>query len=251
MAAMAGAWLVQLRTRDAGIVDVMWSALLGAAAVFAALSGQGDVERRVLVGVLGGVWGARLALHLLTDRVLKGPEDGRYQMMREKFGAKVQPVFLAFFQAQAVLVVMLCGPFLLAARAETGGLHWPDYAAAGLWLVGIAGESIADRQLKRFKADAGNRGRVCDIGLWRYSRHPNYFFEWLMWCAYAGLAVQAPLGWLAALAPAFMLLLVLKVTGIPPTEARALRSRPEAYREYQRTTSAFVPWFPRRGRPSL
>lgn len=248
--AMTTAWLVQRRTRDAGIVDVTWAACLGAAAVLAAATGGGDPGRRVLVGILGGVWGARLAWHLLTDRVLKGPEDGRYQMLRGRFGPRVQPVLFAFFQAQAALVVVLSPPFLLGAADPRPFPGVLDAAAAGLWLVGLAGEWTADRQLARFKADPTSRGRVCDTGLWRLSRHPNYFFEWLMWCAYALLAVAAPWGWLALLSPALILLLVLKVTGVPPTEARALRSRPEAYRQYQQTTSVFVPWPPRRSSPS-
>ena len=108
-------WLVQLRTRDAGVVDVGWAACLGAAAVFCAITGAGDPMRRAIIGAMGGIWGFRLALHLLFDRVLSGPEDGRYQMMREKFGKSVNPVFLAFFLAQALLVVVLSPPFMLAA----------------------------------------------------------------------------------------------------------------------------------------
>lgn len=245
VAVMGVLWLVQRRIRDAGVVDVGWAACLGAAAIFAALTGEGDAARRVLIGVMGGAWGFRLALHLLTDRVLKGPEDGRYQMMRETFGPKVQPVFLAFFQAQAVLVAMLAPPFVLAASARGEAPTIFDVAGAFVWLVGLAGESLADRQLKAFKRDPASKGKVCAVGLWRYSRHPNYFFEWLMWIGYALVAMNASWGWVAWSAPALILLFVLKLTGIPPTEARAIRSRGDAYRAYQRTTSAFVPWFPK------
>lgn len=240
------AWLLQRRTRDAGIVDVCWAACLGAAAVLCAITGEGDAIRRAIIGAIGGVWGARLALHLLFDRVLKGPEDGRYQMMRETFGPRVQSVFFWFFQAQAVLVVLLSAPFVLASRDGAPGPSALDIAGAGLWLVGLAGEWTADRQLAAFKANPASAGRVCAVGLWRYSRHPNYFFEWLMWCAYGLIAVQGDWGWIGLSSPALILLFVLKLTGIPPTEARALRSRGEAYRAYQRTTSAFFPWFPKR-----
>jgi steroid 5-alpha reductase family enzyme len=239
-------WILQLRTKDAGVVDVGWAACLGAAAAFCGLTGEGDTLRRALVGVMGAVWGFRLASHLLFDRVLRGPEDGRYQMMREKFAGHVNTVFLFFFLAQALLVVILSAPFLIAARDTRSGPSGLDLAGSLIWLVGVIGETIADRQLAQFKRDASSRGRVCAVGLWRYSRHPNYFFEWLMWIGYATVAASAPWGWLAWSAPALILLFVLKVTGIPPTEARALRSRPEAYRQYQQTTSAFVPWFPRR-----
>ena len=242
---MLALWALQIRTKDAGVVDVAWSALLGSAAVFAAMTGAGDVERRVLMSLMGGVWGLRLALHLLFDRVLKGPEDGRYLHMREQFGARVNFVFFWVFQAQAMLVVILCLPFLLASADGHRGLTFVDFAALALWLIGISGETIADRQLANFKKRTESSGRVCDVGLWRYSRHPNYFFEWLMWCAYALLAVPAQHGWIGIFSPALILLFVLKITGIPPTEARALKSRGDAYRAYQKSTSAFFPWFPK------
>jgi len=242
---MLGLWVVQWRTRDAGVVDVGWAACLGLSACFCALSGAGDPSRRLLIGLMGGIWGFRLALHLLFDRVLRGPEDGRYQMMREKLGPRVQPVFLAFFQAQAVLVVVLSAPFIIAAGDPAPAPALADWLGASIWLVGLVGEAVADAQLQAFKRRPDAKGRVCEVGLWRYSRHPNYFFEWLMWIGYATVASGAPMGWLAWTAPAIILLFVLKVTGIPPTEARALRSRPEAYRRYQQTTSAFIPWFRR------
>ncbi|MFG0331308.1 MAG: DUF1295 domain-containing protein [Phycisphaerales bacterium] len=238
-------WLIHLPLKDAGLVDVGWSFALGAAAVFCALTGEGDETRRWIVGVLGGVWGFRLAYHLLTDRVIGAEhEDGRYLMMREKLGEKAWIVFLGFFEIQALLVGILALPFALAASAvePVGAL---DVLAIVIWVTGIVGEAIADWQLRHFKKDPESKGRVCKRGLWRYSRHPNYFFEWLMWVAYATIALPAEWGWLAISAPALMLLLVLKVSGIPPTEARAARSRGAEYRAYQRTTSAFVPWPPK------
>jgi steroid 5-alpha reductase family enzyme len=242
---MLALWLIQRRTRDAGVVDVGWAACLGLSAAFCALSGAGDPCRRLIIGCMGAIWGCRLAAHLLFDRVLRGPEDGRYQMMREKLGRRAQPVFLAFFEAQALLVVILSAPFILAANDPRPGPSALDWLGMGVWLVGLIGESAADMQLRAFKGRSDSKGRVCEVGLWRFSRHPNYFFEWLMWIGYATVASAAPAGWLAWSAPALILLFVLKVTGVPPTEARALRSRPEAYRRYQQTTSAFFPWFRR------
>jgi steroid 5-alpha reductase family enzyme len=204
--------------------------------------------RRVLIGVMGGVWGARLAWHVL-GRVAGGKEeDGRYQLLRTHFGARINLFHFFFFQAQAVSVAVLCGGFLVAAgdgRPFPGVL---DVLGAIVWLIGMTGETIADRQLHAFKKDPASRGRTCRRGLWRYSRHPNYFFEWTMWVGYALVASGAEgwwgvWGWASA---ALMLLLVTKVTGIPPTEKRACKSRGEDYRAYQRTTSAFVPWFPKR-----
>ncbi len=244
-------WAVQLRTRDAGVVDVGWAGCLGLAAAFCALTGPGDPVRRLIIGSMGALWGFRLASHLLFDRVLKGPEDGRYRMFREKLGPRAAPVFLAFFEAQAVLVVTLSAPFVIASRDSGAAPAWHDWLGLAVWAAGLAGESIADAQLRAFKRRPDSGGRVCDAGLWRYSRHPNYFFEWLMWIGYATVASAAPLGWLAWSAPALILVLVLRVTGIPPTEARALRSRPVEYRRYQQTTSAFFPWFPRTRTPDL
>lgn len=243
----AALWAWQQRHRDAGIVDVGWAAGLGGLAVYYALAGEGAPERRLLVGLLGGAWGARLALHLLFDRVLGKPEDGRYQALRAGWGRRAPLAFFIFFQAQAALDVLLSVPFLLAAQHRAPGLGPLEWAGAALWLVALAGEALADRQLAAWRADPAHRGRTCRAGLWRWSRHPNYFCEWLIWCAYALIALPAPHGWLALGAPALILFFLFRVTGIPATEAQALRSRGEDYRRYQRETSVFVPWFPRKG----
>jgi steroid 5-alpha reductase family enzyme len=134
---------------------------------------------------------------------------------------------------------------VLGVRDIHPGFNLFDIAGLILWLIGLTTEAIADAQLRRFKSQPTNRGQVCDRGLWRYSRHPNFFGEWLMWCAYALIASSAPDGYWAWFAPALMLLLITRVSGIPPTEAQSLRSRGDAYRAYQRRTSAFVPLPPR------
>jgi steroid 5-alpha reductase family enzyme len=121
-----------------------------------------------------------------------------------------------------------------------------EYAGAVLWVFAFLGEVLADAQLARFKANPVNRGKVCDLGLWRFSRHPNYFFEWLIWVSYALFALASPHGYLGLISPALILFFLLKVTGIPATEAQALRSKGEAYRRYQQTTSVFIPWIPKR-----
>lgn len=245
MAALHG---LQRRIGNAGVVDVGWAFGLGAAAIVYAVFADGEPARRVMLGVIGGVWGWRLAWHLLTDRVLGGAEeDGRYAALREVWGGSFQAKLFWFFQAQALLIVILSAPFVLAA---TDARPWPsvfDITGGALWLLGVAGESIADYQLKRFKRRTDSRGKTCREGLWRYSRHPNYFFEWMIWLGFGVFALGAEFGWVGLLAPTLMLLLIVKVTGIPPTEARALRSRGDDYRRYQRETSAFVPWFPKKG----
>ena len=242
---MALLWVLQRRTGDAGIVDVGWAAGLAATAVaFALASPEGLPARRWLVAGMAAVWGGRLAGHLLVDRVLPEGEDGRYRWARQRWGERTQLYLFLFFQLQAVLVPVLAGAFLLAMRHPAEGLRILDAVGVGLWLVALGGEWVSDRQLARFRRRPGTGGRVCREGLWRYSRHPNYFFEWIHWWAYVAVAAGYPAGWAAVYAPLLMLVFVLRVTGIPPTEAQALRSRGEAYRRYQRTTSAFFPWPP-------
>jgi steroid 5-alpha reductase family enzyme len=236
---------VQRRTADAGIVDVGWAAGIGALAIFYALAGPGLLERRLMIGGMAAFWSFRLATYLLKDRVLAGEEDGRYQALREKWGRSFNSRIYWFFQAQGLLSVLFSLPLLVAMSSPREQLGLIDGVALLIWLVAVGGESLADRQLAAFRAESSNRGRTCRTGLWKVSRHPNYFFEWLHWWSYAVAAVGATWWWLALAAPMIMLFFILFVTGIPPTEARALRSRGEDYRDYQRTTSAFLPWFPK------
>jgi steroid 5-alpha reductase family enzyme len=140
---------------------------------------------------------------------------------------------------------MLSAPMLLAAFDEDPRLGALAWTGAALWACAATLEGTADRQLRSFKAEPANAGKTLRTGLWRYSRHPNYFFQWLTWVAYALVALEAPYGWIGLVAPALMLYLILFVTGVPPSEESSLRSRGEEYRRYQRETSSFVPWFPR------
>jgi steroid 5-alpha reductase family enzyme len=238
-------WLIHLYTRNASIVDPGWAAGLALCAFVYAALGDGYEPRRWLVAAMAGVWGLRLAAYLLFTRVIGHPEEGRYVHLRKKWKTSLAVKFLIFFQAQALLDVILSVPFLLAARNPRPQFHPLEWAALAVWAVSIAGESLADAQLHRFKSDPANQGKVCQTGLWNYSRHPNYFFEWLVWVAFALLALPAPWGWTAIYAPLLMLGFLFKVTGIPATEAQAVRSKGQAYREYQRTTNVFIPWFKR------
>jgi len=242
-AVMLELWAVQRRTRNANAVDVAWAALIGVNALFFAALSEGDLVRRVLIALLAAGWSLRLAGYLFVTRVLReAPEDGRYRTLRGEWG---QGKFFVFYQAQALLTVVLAVPFLLIAANPAPGFSWLEGLGVALWLVALAGEAVADAQLARFRGDPAHRGRTCRVGLWRFSRHPNYFFEWLIWCAWAVMALAAPHGWIAVAAPLLMLVFILKITGIPPTEAQALESRGDDYRRYQQTTSAFFPWFPR------
>lgn len=243
VAVMFAAWVVHLRRENAGIVDVAWSANLALLAILYAALGSGFEERRILVALMGGIAGFRLALHI-HRRAHGQPEDGRYQTLRREWGGNVALKFLFFFLFQGLLDLVLAIPFLLACVNPAPRIAPLECAAVVLWMFAIAGESAADRSLERFKADPANRGKTCRQGLWRFSRHPNYFFEWLTWVAYATFALASPWGALGLVCPALMLYFLLRVTGIPATEAQALKSRGDDYREYQRTTSAFVPWKP-------
>ena len=229
-----------------GIVDIAWSYAFGALAAFYALAGPGWPVRRALVAALAVMWIARLGTHLCIRVLSHHPvEDGRYVQLRKDWAANFASKMFGFFQIQAASVVLLGVPFLVASLNPTPALHPLEIAGAALWLVALTGEALADAQLAAFKRDAANQGGVCDTGLWRYSRHPNYFFEWLIWVAYFVFALASPWGVLALIGPASILYLLLRVTGIPMTEEQSLRSRGDAYRRYQQTTSAFVPWFPK------
>jgi steroid 5-alpha reductase family enzyme len=246
---MTAVWARQRRTGNAGWVDAAWTACMGLLPLAYAVLVEGVPWRRALVAVLAGLWALRLLMHLVP-RLRRGPEDGRYRAMRAKWGARTQSRLLGFFLAQALVAVLFSYAHLFAMLAPVQVVRGIDLLAVGLWLVGVGGEAVADRQLAAWIADPANRGRTCRAGLWRLSRHPNYFFEWLHWFCWPLLALGgAHAGW-AALAPLVMLLLLLFVTGIPPSEAQALRSRGEDYRRYQRATSPFVPWRPRREEPT-
>lgn len=236
-------WRWQRQHENASNVDVLWSAGLGGAAALLALLGDGAPAPRVLLALAGGLWSMRLALHLWW-RMHAAPEDGRYRALRERWHDD-QLKWFAMFQFQALLVPLFSLPFVaVAANPATRPL--PLAAGALVWLVAMAGESLADAQLARFRADPARRGKTCRAGLWRYSRHPNYFFEWLHWFAYILFAVGSPLWWLAFTGPCVMYGFLRYLSGIPFTEMQAVRSRGDDYRAYQRDTPMLFPWFPDR-----
>jgi steroid 5-alpha reductase family enzyme len=240
-------YLVQLRTRDATAVDAGWAvSLVGQAALYAAL-GEGTPEHRALIASIAGVALARVAW--VVAKRIPGEEDRRYKELRARWGerGREQRSFFLFFQAQALLAALLSVVFLPPVYNGHDGLEPLEWVAVVVWATGIALSATADRQLARHKSNAANRGKTLRTGLWRYSRHPNYFGEWLAWCGYALVALAAPWGWLGLASPVALLLLILFVTGVPPAEEQALKSRGDDYRRYQRETpSPFVPWFPRR-----
>ncbi|KAF0808333.1 hypothetical protein A6D6_00042 [Alcanivorax xiamenensis] len=235
------AWWVQRLTGNAGWVDVAWSMGTGLTGLSYLIAGSGEGLPRLVAGALLLVWATRLGGHIFKRVTNEKQEDGRYRAMRERLGRGAQPVFLLVFWAQAGLAWVFALPFHVIASQS---LFHPITMTAGIaiGLVAICGEALSDHQLARFKARDDSHGRTCRDGLWRYSRHPNYFFEWLHWFSYPLIAVGAKGGvWLWGL-PVLMLLFLWFVTGIPYTEKQALKSRGADYRDYQRTTSPFIPW---------
>jgi steroid 5-alpha reductase family enzyme len=229
-----------------GIVDIAWSYSFGALVLIYALFGQGWPVRRALIATMVTLWSLRLGTHLLVRIARKHPEeDGRYKQLRKDWSGGFDLKMAGFFQMQALSVVFLGVPFLAACSNPDSALGAIEWAGAALWLAAISGEALADAQLAAFKRDRANAGKVCDVGLWRYSRHPNYFFEWLIWVSYFAFGCGSPWGCLGILSPACILYLLLRVTGIPMTEEQSIRSKGDAYRRYQERTSAFVPLPPR------
>lgn len=246
---MFAAWRLQCRINDAGIVDVAWASLMAMVAISYAINLNGDNLIRIVAGLIMGLWYTRLALFLFKrvrhDQVTGYGEDGRYKNLREYWGDKANFYHFFFFQFQAALVMLFTMPVYWIAQYKT-----PEfiYIALGLVVAVIAfiGVKISDKQLYDFRSQAENKGKVCNIGLWKYSRHPNYFFEWLHWFAYPIMGIGSAYGLYLWLAPLLMLLFLYFITGIPHTERQAIQSRGQKYIDYQQTTSAFIPWFPKR-----
>lgn len=248
--AFAVLWAVCRWVDNYGLVDAGWALAFAAVAVFYAWYGPGWFLRNFTIAALAVLWSVRLGSHLFTRALRHHPaEDGRYAQLRKDWAGNLDWRMFGFFQLQALSVILLSLPFLLPALNRTVNFHSFEVAGVVLWFVGLYGEALADGQLAAFQRDPANRGRVCEVGLWRYSRHPNYFFEWLVWLGFAVFALGSPFGWLALTAPTAILYLLLCVTGLPRTEAQAVRSHGEAYRRYQESTRAFVPWFRRRPPP--
>jgi steroid 5-alpha reductase family enzyme len=238
---MLVAWRVWLRTRNAGWIDVMWTVSVGATGFVAALVPLGpEPARNSLVAAAVALWAARLAPHLLVRTRLHS-DDPRYHALVRQWGANATQRMMVVCLGQALAGVPLVLAVWLAAHNVTAPLGLRDLLAVVLLIAGIAGAALADRQLHRFRAHSG--GAVCQVGLWRYSRHPNYFFEFLGWCAYPVFAISmgAPWGWLALAAPVVMYFKLVHVSGIPPVEKHMLRTRGDAYEGYIARTSAFVP----------
>lgn len=243
---LALAWEVQRRTGNSGWVDVIWTFGLGLAGAFVALwpIGLGMTPRQVLVALGMAIWAVRLGTHVAA-RTAKIDDDPRYAKLKAGWGDQAQAKMFGFLMIQAFAAFLLTiGPFV-AARAPRPALDVLDILGAAIVLGAIAGEALSDRQIRAFSRDPANKGKVCDTGLWRYSRHPNYFFEWLGWVGYVVIAAdftgRSLWGWLALIGPAYMYYLLRYVSGVPPLERHMERTRPEAFAAYAARTNIFFP----------
>lgn len=244
---MTLAWVVQYRTGQGAWVDAFWTFGIGLAGLLVALwpLAPGDIHfRQGAVAGLIALWSLRLGGHLV-ERALKGAPDERYEGLKREWGDKAQPRLFAFLMLQAGAAALLVVSLLVAARNPVPGPTPQDLLAVLIMLVALGGEATADRQLAAFKANPANKGKICDTGLWAWSRHPNYFFEWLGWCAWPVMAIdltgQWPWGWLALTAPVYIYWLLTRVSGVPPLEAHMKKTRPEAFARYAARTSLFFP----------
>ncbi|WP_248312212.1 DUF1295 domain-containing protein [Bosea sp. BK604] len=247
---MALAAVVERRTGNSGWIDVVWTIGLGLTGIAGALLpfGAGPMSRRLLVAGLALAWGLRLGQHI-ARRTTGITEDPRYARLKRDWGSDAPRQMARLLQMQALASIPLALGIVLAAHRPAPALSWNDIAGLAVFAAGLTGGALADRQLRAFSRSG--HGGVCDRGLWRWSRHPNYFFECVLWCSYPVIALGSgyPWGWFALLAPACITLLLTRISGIPPLEEHMLAKHGDAYRAYQRRTSALIPQPPKGATP--
>jgi steroid 5-alpha reductase family enzyme len=244
-ALLALAWVVQQRTGNSGWVDTLWTFAVGGVGAAAALAPAATTAlpaRQWLIATLSLVWALRLGIHIAI-RTAGISDDPRYAAFTQEWGLDAPRRMFIFLQNQALGSVPLVFSIFVAAHTPAVSLRVQDFIGAAILVLAIIGEGVADAQLKRFRTNPASKGRVCNVGLWCWSRHPNYFFQWFGWLAYPVIAIDSgyPWGLAALLAPIFMFWILNYVTGIPPLEDQMLRSRGDAYRAYQARTSKFFP----------
>lgn len=247
---MLSLWAIQLKTRNAGTVDVAWSFLTPLVGVWLIMADTADNGlRQFAIAFMAVFWGFRLGSYLY-QRVMNEAEDGRYRHMRNYCGEQADLAFFIFFLVQASWTVLFALPFWAASRNTAPEFQLLDAIGIVVWLAAMLGEHISDKQLHQFRMNTDNKGKVCNVGLWRYSRHPNYFFEWLQWWAFVFIGYGSDNWWLCWTGLIVVYVFITRITGVPYTEDQSIRSRGDAYREYQKTTSMFFPMPPKSGASS-
>jgi steroid 5-alpha reductase family enzyme len=245
---MAGAWLIWRRTGNAGWIDTTWTFGLGAVGIAAALcplpQSAAPNARQAILAALFAAWAVRLGVHI-AGRTAAITDDPRYARLAQDWAAAAPRRMFVFLQQQALGSVPLALAIFIAAQVPVPQLRLQDFVGFAILALGIVGETIADSQLRDFKSDPANGGRILDTGLWRYSRHPNYFFQWLGWLAWPAIAIDLsgtyPYGWLAAIGPAVMYWVLRHATGVPHLERHMERTRGDAFRAHQARVNVFFP----------
>lgn len=233
-------WLLYLKTGEPSVVDIAWTLSIGGLSFYFFYLGPKNHTAQWLIVVTTLFWSLRVA-YVLLERMIRGQKDGRYKILSNIWQKGLHWKYLLFYLAQGIGSLILLLPIAFVMILKTGPWHSLDTLAT-IWLIcSLIGEAVADASLRQFRHQPENKGKVCQQGLWYYSRHPNYFFQWNLWVSYALFASSVPFGFIGWISPLIMLYLLLYVTGIPPNEKQSLLSRGEAYRDYQKTTSAFIP----------
>ena len=246
MLVMILCWIIYRFQRNGGIVDIGWVASFLLTVWACLFLGHGDLFKRLVLTTMVTLWGVRLGQHLIHRYSHSSEEEPRYRVLREKWGGDPDNMlFLMLFVFQGLLVIVLSTPFFIVALNAQSSWSWWEGAGIALWAIGVYGEMVADRQLTAFIRQPENQQKVCDVGLWHYSRHPNYFFEILIWIGFYFFALPNPTGSFAIISPILLGYLILYVSGIPMAEEQSLKSKGEAYKAYQNKTSPLVPWFPK------
>ena len=240
------AWFAAQKVNNYSWVDAVWSYSFLLQALLAFSMAETAVLRHFLFLAVVAAWSLRLGTFLAFRIYSHHPkEDTRYLTLRQRYGADLKKRFYWFYQFQAVSVVLLAAPYYEVFAATSPTVSFLEWAGLAIAVIGLIGEHFSDRQMAQFKSRSENKGQVCNVGLWRLSRHPNYFFESVIWWGLFVFIFAASGAFYALFAPALILYLLLCVTGVPPSEAQSLLSRGEKYRDYQKKTSKFVPWWPR------
>lgn len=238
-------WLLSVKLRDVSIVDIFWGLGFVLVAALSTYLGSGWLPRRALIGTLTAIWGLRLALHLAVRNLPHG-EDARYVAIRESFGDSFWwQSYVIVFLFQGLLILIISAPHQACALAEQPA-SWTLFDALGvaLWLLGFVFEALGDWQLVAFKSKPENQGKVLDTGLWRLTRHPNYFGDFCLWWGFFAISLSTAAGPYLLFSPLIMSFLLMKVSGVPLLERSLKKRRPE-YEDYIRRTNAFFPWFPK------
>lgn len=234
-------WILQLIKKDAGWVDVGWTSGVAILAVLVVCNQNPIQIRSILIGLFISIWAIRLVLYIIKDRLNSNDEDSRYQSLRKYFGRNAAIGFFFFFTLQSFLVVLFVIPLLPSIHSKIAFGQLSDYIGIIVWTIAMIGEWLADYQLTKFRRNPLNKNKVCRNGLWQYSRHPNYFFEWLQWIAFVIFSYGAEGAWLSLVGPFFMYVFLMKITGIPHIERVSIEKRGQAYIEYQKEVPIFFP----------